>query len=197
MKKILSVMLAIMMLFSALSIGASAAAPSDFWNKQVADGVVVSEGTHTILVFDFNGGTSTLALPVFDTTQNGFVQTDGVGDKYIMLPGCASDAYLTVGTYVTAPHVDAPEGKKFNGWYCWANNEYYVGGERIEIMPDWIGKVVEFQADIIPAKAEEDTMKTVLGILTKVFGTIIGILFLDGSSAAGVELVNKLLAGIM
>ena len=197
MKKILSVMLAIMMLFTALSVSASAATPSDYWNTQVADGIVVSESTHTILVFDFNGGTSTLTLNVFDSTQNGFVATDGVGDKYIMLPGCTSDTYLTAGSYVTAPHVDAPENMKFNGWYCWSNNEYYIGGERIEIQEDWIGKVVEFQANIIPAKAEGDTLKTILGVLTKVFGTIIGILFLDGNSASGVELVNKLLAGIM
>jgi hypothetical protein len=31
----------------------------------------------------------------------------------------------------------------------------------------------------------------------KVFGTILGILFLDGSSAAGIELMEKLLGGLL
>lgn len=197
MKKILSVMLAVLTLFSVLSIGASAVEPGYFWNQQVTDGVVVSDNIHTILTFDFAGGTSTNALPVFDTTKNGFVNVDAVGDTYIMLPGSKSDCYLTAGSSIKAPFVDAPENYKFNGWYCYENNEYYVAGEKITIPSDWIGKVVEFEASYLPAKVEGDTMKTVLGVLTKVFGTILGILFLDGSSSAGIELVEKLLGGLL
>ncbi len=197
MKKILSVMLAVMMLFGALSIGVSAVEPDYFWDLTLKDGVTVSEGTHAILTFDFAGGTSTNALSVYDTSAAGFVSVEGVGDKYIMLPGSKSDCYLTANSTVKAPFVDAPEGYKFNGWYCYADNEYYVAGEKITIQKEWIGDVIEFEAAYIPAKVEGDTMKTVLGVLTKVFGTILGILFLDGSSAAGIELVEKLLAGIM
>ena len=197
MKKILSVMLAVMMLFGALSISASAVAPDYFWGKQVGDGVIVSEGTHAILVFDFAGGTSTYGLPVFDTDENAFVNVDGVGDKYIMLPGCKTDYYLTVNSPVKTPFVEAPEGYKFNGWYSPDTGEYYVAGERVTIESSWIGDVIDFEATYVPEKVDGDTLKTVLGVLTKVFGTILGILFFDGQAAAGIELVEKLLAGIM
>lgn len=199
MKKILSVMLAIMMLFGALSIGASAASvqPDYFWNKTVANGVTVSQGTHAILVFDFGEGSSTYGLPVFDTEVNGFVTTDGVSGKYIMLPGSKTDYWLTAASTVKTPYVDAPEGYKFNGWFSPQTGEYYVAGERIVIENSWIGQVIDFEASYIPAKAEGDTMKTVLDILMKVFGTIIGILFFDGSSSAGIELMEKLLGGLL
>ncbi len=196
MKKILSVMLAVMMLFGALSIGASAATGSEYWGTTVKDGLVVSEGTHTILSFDFAGGSSTNALNVYSTEKGGFVSTENVSGVYIMLPGSKAEYVLTAGSSVKAPYVEAPEGYKFNGWFCYANGEYYVAGEKIVIENDWITNVVEFEAQYIPAKVEGDTLKTILGVLSKVFGTVIGILFLDGSSAAGIELVEKLLANI-
>ena len=204
MKKILSVMLAVLTLFSVLSIGASAAqlpySENQLFGTTIngsSESYTISSSVHTILGFDFAGGTSTYALPVYDTEKGGFVDTEGVGDKYLMLPGCKSSYYLTYGSSIKTPYVEAPEGYKFNGWFCAENHEYYVAGETIKIPQDWIGNLVEFEATYIPAKVEGDTMKTVLGVLTKVFGTILGILFLDGSSSAGVELVEKLLAGIM
>lgn len=201
MKKVLSVMLAVLMLFGALSIGASAVTqiPND---KNVifgttVGGTTVSEGTHAIVVFDFNGGSSTYDLSVYDTDVAAFVQVSDFSGKYIMLPGCDTDCFLTAGSSINTPYVEAPDGYKFNGWFCKDAGEYYIAGEEVEIQKDWIGKSITFQASYIPAKAEGDTMKIVLGVLTKVFGTILGILFLDGSSAAGIELVEKLLAGIM
>lgn len=196
MKKILSVMLAVMMLFGALSIGASAVTGSEFWGTTVKDGITVSEGTHAILTFDFAGGSSTNALNVYSTEKGGFVNTENVDGVYVMLPGSKSEYTLKSGSSIKTPFVEAPEGYKFNGWFCYANSEYYVAGEKVEISADWIGDVVEFEAQYVPAKVEGDTLKTILGVLSKVFGTVIGILFLDGSSAAGIELVEKLLANI-
>ena len=196
MKKILSVMLAVMMLFSALSIGASAMDASDFWNVTVKEGVTVSAGTHAILTFDFAGGSSTNALNVYDTTVKGFVSTDNVDGVYIMLPGSKSEYSLKVGSTIKTPYVEAPEGYKFNGWYCYGDGEYYVAGEQVTIESDWVGNVTIFRATYIPAKVEGDTLKTILGVLAKVFGTIAGILLFDGSSAQGIEMVEKLLANI-
>ena len=201
MKKILSVMLAVLMLFGALSIGASAATQLPYDKDQIfgqkVEGVTVSKNTHAILTFDFAGGSSKFALPVFDTTVNGFVSVDKFSGKYIMLPGSEVSYLMTAGNVVQAPYVTAPEGYDFNGWWCPKNGEYYTQGEDIKIENTWVGSMIELKATYIPAEAEEDTMKMVLGVLTKVFGTILGLLFLDGSSAAGIELVEKLLGGLM
>ena len=198
MKKILSVMLAIIMLFGALSISASASTMSadDFWNKYVTDDILVNPNEHSILKFDFAGGSSTNALYVYDTAKGGFVSTDGVSGIYVMLPGSQVGYTLKPGSTIKTPYVEAPEGYKFNGWFCYGDGEYYVAGEKVTIPSDWKGRVIDFEAQYIPAKGEGDTLKTVLGVLSKVFGTVIGILFLDGSSAAGIELVEKLLANI-
>ena len=198
MKKILSVMLAVMMLFGALSISASAAelAPGDFWDKTVAQGVTVSKGTHAILTFDFGNGSSTNSLNVYSSDLNGFVSTDNFSGVYIMLPGSTPQYTLKAESVIYTPYVDAPEGYKFNGWYCYGDGEYYVAGEQVTIESTWVGNVTIFRATYIPAKAEGDTLKTILGVLSKVFGTIAGILLFDGSSAQGIEMVEKLLANI-
>lgn len=204
MKKILSVMLAIMMLFGAMSINASAAGEvdniSDLWGTKVAEGVTVTKGTHVILVFDFGAGTSKLPLMVYDSTKGGFVETTGVTGTYVMLPKTSGS--LTRGSMVTLPSVQAADGDDFVGWYCHADKEYYVSGADKYITDNWFtanngSGIVYFTAKYEPREPETDTMATVLNILVKVFGTIIGILFLDGSSAAGVELVNKLLGGLL
>ena len=201
MKKILSVMLAVLMLFGALSVSASAVTqlPNDkniIYGSTVGD-TVVNNQLHAIVVLDFNGGSSMDNLNVFDTGVGGFVEVEGFTGKYIMLPGSSTDCFLTAGSTIKLPFVKAPDGYVTRGWYCRANGEYYVVGAEVEISSDWIGNSVTFQAAYYPAEMEGDTLKTILGVLTKVFGTILGILFLDGSSTAGIELVNKLLSGIM
>lgn len=197
MKKILSVMLAIMMLFGALSVSASAAEANEYFGQNVA-GVDVVKGKHVILVFDFGAGSSKLPLAVYDGTK--FVETTGVTGKYIMLPQKATD--LTLDSMVTLPSVKAAENDDFLGWYCYADREYYISGADVVIPQEWFDAnngsgVVYFSARYEPREPEEDTMKTVLGVLTKVFGTILGLLFLDGSSAKGIELVEKLLGGLL
>ena len=66
MKKILSVMLAIMMLFGALSISASAAELTyeDYVNTLTGD------GSDVVIVFEFYGGSAKKALPVYTPDGN-------------------------------------------------------------------------------------------------------------------------------
>lgn len=201
MKKILSVMLAIMMLFGALSISASAAnvPPSEVLNP------VIASSDKVVIVFKFYGGTSKLELPVYysDVADGSFVNEKVTGDYYL-LPG-AGGAELRIGTSITLPSVTPPEGKAFVGWDSSVDTQDFVAGATYEITQLRVetsklypnSGIIYMEAMYEAAEPEGDTMATVLSVLTKVFGTILGILFLDGNSAAGVELVEKLLGGIM
>lgn len=206
MKKILSVMLAIMMLFGALSVSASAAAVTNDevikqWYDTSNTTITIYNKTYVksdyvIIQLNFNGGTSFVTLPVYDTTEGGFVYEKVTG-TYLMLPGSSTEYSLIPGTPVTLPRVTPADGKQFTGWYCENTGDYVVGGKSWVIPQNSGGTMYTFTAEMLPAEGDEDTLGMILGILMKVFGTIIGILFLDGSSAAGVELMEKMLGGLL
>ena len=193
-------MLAIMMLFGALSISASAA-PVPPANKLVA------ASDSVIILFSFNGGSSKYALPVYytDVLDNGGFVDEIVSGDYYLLPG-ANGFTLKANTSITLPSVTPPEGKAFVGWDSSIDSQDFVAGARYDISPTRVELahaqlqskgIIIMEAMYESAEPEEDTMATVLGVLTKVFGTILGLLFLDGSSAAGIELVEKLLGGLL
>ncbi len=202
MKKILSVMLAVMMLFGALSISASAAnvPPAEVVNP------VINSQDQVVIVFKFFGGSSKNPLPVYysDVVENGGFVNEIVTGDYYLLPG-AGGVTLRTGTSINLPSVTPPEGKHFVGWDSSVDAQDLVAGATYEISDVRVRTSKEFpnngiiymEAMYEAAEPEEDTMATVLGILMKVFGTIIGILFLDGSSAAGIELMEKVLGGIL
>ena len=200
MKKILSVMLAIMMLFGALSISASA-------ENLTVDSLVTEKvnNDNVLVVFNFNGGTSKYDLPVYTPgSANGtFTLTSGVGGIYYLVPG-ADGKSLEAGSFFVMPSVVAPEGKQFLGWECTVRDYDLVATSTFTLTKDDIfyahalhSGVIYMTAMYESAEAEGDTMKTILGVLTKVFGTIIGILFLDGESSAGIALIEKLLGGLL
>ncbi len=198
MKKILSVMLAIMMLFGALSISASAANLTvDEYSEKFLN------NDNVIIRFDFGSGTSMDEQPVYDPDTSGWVY-EYVTGIYYRLPG-AEDKELVAGDAIMLPDVVPPEGQAFKGWSCSVVNYDLTVTKPFEITDEIVllahgdtpKGVIKMTAIYGRAAAEEDTMATVLGILTKVFGTIIGILFLDGSSSAGIALIEKLLGGLM
>lgn len=188
MKKILSVFLAVLMLFGALSIGASALTA-----KEYAASDLVNEN-QVVLVFKFNGGKSYDPQHVYNpaTNQFDFAQVEG---DYIMLPYDDSD--LVVGTNITLPDVTAGSGDKFIGWHCDADNQTYSVAPNGYVIPAFAGrKVITFTAWYKPAEPESDTLGMILGILTKVFGAVIGIVLYGGDTEAGVALMNKVLGGL-
>jgi hypothetical protein len=68
-------------------------------------------------------------------------------------------------------------------------------------IPDYTGgKVIQFVADYSLEIPEEDEMAGVFNILVKVFGTIIGLLFLsdreEGAVEAGMQLMSSLLGSL-
>lgn len=200
MKKILSVMLAIMMLFGALSVSASAVEANDLWGKTPGE-VTISKGTNAILSFDYNGGKSYSNMICYDAAKGNFIEAEASG-IYLMLPGAySSQLFTTVDSYGTAVKmpIATKDGDMLLYWYCVETGEQ-LAADSTWFIPEYERSaqgVFHFTAKYAPAEAEEDTMKTVLGVLTKVFGTIIGILFLDGSSSAGIALIEKLLGGLL
>ena len=193
MKKILSVILAAMMLFSGFAFSASAAEES--W----LPGDVSS--SQCVLVFSFNNGKAKTSLPVYDPNLGNFVATDAVTGTYRMLPTSA-DAHKA-GTFVYLPQVTPPEGSQFDGWYVEAQYSptgypmSLTGGSVYYIPEGAAGKEIQFTAWYSPAEPEEDTMAVVMGILIKVFGAIIGILMYGGNTEAGVQMMEKILGGVL
>ncbi len=197
MKKVLSVILAIMMLFGAMSISSSAVVANtknvDFGTA--VGGTTIDASKHVIIQLDFGNGKSLEGLYVYDVDNASFTRTDGVTGKFLMLPSAYYD--LRPGQWVRLPAVSAPEGQTCQGWEI-RNTGTVVGhGVDWEIPANSQGRVLELVARYTTAEAEEDTMSQVLGILMKVFGTIIGVLFLDGSAEAGIELMQKMLGGLI
>ncbi len=200
MKKILSVMLAIMMLFGALSVSASAIEASDMWGKTPGE-VTITKGTNAILSFDYNGGKSYSDMIVYDAATGNFIEAEASG-IYLMLPGAYNSQRVeTVDSYGDAVKmpIAIKDGEMLLYWYCVETGQQ-LAPDSTWFVPEYEKSaqgVFHFTARYAPAEPEEDVMATVLGVLTKVFGTILGILFLDGSSTAGIELVEKLLGGLL
>ena len=201
MKKVLAVILSVMMLFSALSVGATALDTTDSYLSQVLEKQV-------ILSFNLNGGSIKGGVRVYE----GLKEDPATGE---MVPTFTYDSHYTDSVYymipetttsgqgpndtVTLPSVNPPSGYAFNGWYCYTTNETYAANRPFEIPNYAAGTVIEFTADYSRSEPEEDTMAGVMEILVKVFGTIIGLLFLQGEADpvdAGMKMMEQLLSNL-
>ena len=191
MKKILSVLLATLMLFSVLGVSASASVYENYYDQGIVD-----RNTQVVLAFDLNGGSLKTGAYVYDTTISKFVYKDGedITGKYIMLPR-TPDTQL-VGQFVKLPVLNAPDGWQFNGWYCYLDGNSYAANSDFKIPAGAAGEVIEFYAAYSPADVEEDTFATVLGILIKVFGAIAGIILYNGDTEQGIALFDKILGAL-
>lgn len=204
MKKILAVLLAVMMLFGAVSMNAAAviddtSAYSGYYEMtDVYGNSVVDSNSQTIIIFDLNGGTLKNNVWVFDTNTLNFVNVQGssVENPYIMLPRTPESQ--RVGNAIPLPTVTPPEGYQFDGWWGTGTNagNTYAANGSYTIKAGDIGDVVVFTAGYSPAEIEADTLDTVLGILIKVFGAIIGIVLYSGNTEAGVAMMEKVLGGL-
>ena len=198
MKKILSVILAVMMIFGSLAVSASAASIDLTHSTNWYPGGFAAN--QTVLIFDFNGGKATgKYYDVWDGTT--FVATDEISGTYIQLPVSATD--LVAGTSaVVLPFVTPPSGSAFMGWDVQIDyspdgyNTLLAGNSYYRIPASAAGKTITFKAWYTSGEQEEDTMATILGILVKVFGAIIGILMYGGDTEAGVAMMNQILGGL-
>ena len=194
MKKILSVFLAALMLFSVLGVSASAAGYLEpgfdvYFNQNLAD-----KDTQVVFCFDTNSGTMMNGVYVYDVTNNTFVYTQDFSGRYIMLPR-SKDTQL-VGQHITLPIVAPQTGYMFRGWYCYLDGNEYAGGSSYQIPAGTAGQVIEFRATYTPAPVEDEGPGAVIDILVKVFGAIAGILLYNGDTAQGIALFEKILGAL-
>lgn len=189
MKKVLSVFMAVLMMFTALTMSSSATSSTS--DKYFSASGTPASYDQAVLVFDFNGGTSKYELAVYDFTYNSFTYTSGVSGTYYMIP--QNSLTMLYGYYVSLPVVTAPSGYQFDGWYCYEDGQTYGAGGSYKIVA--VNSLTNFVAAFSPAEYEEDTMTVITGILSSVIGTIIGLLFYNDAEA-GQSLIEELIGGM-
>ncbi len=202
MKKLLSVLLAVIMLFSTVAISASAATPLADANLAMTkkDAVALANPDHQYVVIRFvlNGFTVMDPIKLYDTDTKTFTFMADVKNEFYMIPEDGEELY--VGASVELPVLLAPEGRQFTAWECRANGVGYGAGTTTiteNMLSPNTGNLITFEVNSAPSAPAEDTMGSIMGILTKVFGAIIGLLFYNGNTEAGVQLMEKVLGGIL
>ncbi len=191
MKKALSLFLAVLMIFAAMSVSASAA-PFITDDEWFGDDCAANKD-QAIFSFDLNGGTLKNPAYVYNTETGRFKLESNITGTYIMVP--QGEAAMRANTSVTLPTVTAPEGYQFDGWKC-NDGQYYAANAPFTISEANVGVFTYFTAAYSPAVIEQDTMTKVMSILTKVLGAIIGLIMFAGDTSAGVELMEKVLGGL-
>lgn len=204
MKKVLSVFMAILMLCGALSIGSSASSASTQWFGEPNSGKPANYD-QTVFYFDLGIGTLPNAS-VYDLATGEFVSATDITGSYYMIP--RNEALMKAGTFVTLPDLDAPDGQKFIGWYCYGTEagnsahelnlvgNTYAANTGFPIPEGLGGEVLCFRASFAPIKQEEPTLNKVMGILIKVFGAILGILLYQGNTEEGIAAMEKIFSGL-
>ncbi len=206
MKKALSVFLAVLMMFSVLSVGSFAA--EDTTGSSSAYGKWFGpEGSgkpanydQVVIRLNFNSGTCKSALYVWndDLGVAEWMEPKDLGTgTRVMVPQFATDMLGDGETYVTLPSMTPPSDTlAFSGWYCKYDRSLYGQGGPYRIPAGTGGTVIEFTAQWEPADVQEETLPKVMNILFKVFGTIIGLLFYSGDTEMGVALMEKIFGGL-
>lgn len=203
MKKLLSVLLAALMLFgslgmsaSALSLGGSSGVDYEVPTKTELE-TALSQNDF-IMKFINNDGFTFTANTVLYVSGKGF-QT--VNDKYkgtfYMLPQNAGDYYFGVDDIRLPRMAGNEEVYQFMGWRD-KNDEQYTFAEDVKITMNMADDgIVTFEPWFVSANTGEDTMTMIVGILCKIFGAIYGLLFLGGDTDLGVATVQGILGGIL
>lgn len=200
MKKVLSLVLAALMLLSCMSISVFA---EDATTSSPYFGQNGASESQAVLKFKLGGGTCKSGQYVYDTQNHVSVYTapEDIGDTFVLVP-TASDMY-TLNSAVTLPSVKGPKGYNFVGWQRASGTEgtadrriYSSAPGQYIVSSDDIGKVVEFVAVYEQGEVDEDTFAKVFEILTKIFGTIIGLIAYNGNIQKGQDFMNKIFSSL-
>jgi hypothetical protein len=201
MKKILAVVLTVMMLLGTLSVASSAEnyGSINFFEEKNSAGNKIVNSNQVVISFKLGAGKITSGVWAYDIDRETFDYKEVfVGDYYYMIP--QTSTAQTVGTSILLPTITPPSGMVFNGWSD-SNGQIHAYGTEYYIPSYAVGTVIRLEADYSLAQPEEGTMDGAMGILVKVFGSIIGLLFLSdkhGTAAIeeGMALVEKLIGGL-
>lgn len=205
MKKALSVFLAVLMMFSVLGVGSFAVEDTTGSSSQFTSPWHGPEGSgkpagydQVVIRFNLNDGTLKNAQYVWnlETGKPEYTEANKIVGTWVMVPQYKGDMVADGEHYVTLPTITPPSNTlAFDGWYCQYDRSLYGAGA-YRIPAGAGGQVIEFTAQWSPTQPEEDPLPKVLGILFKVFGTIIGILFYAGDTEAGIALMEKVFGGL-
>ena len=213
MKKVLSVFLAILMMFAAVSVGSFAAdtdtsttAPAvtpvtpyhDWWKNGVCN---ENQAVVTLLL---NSGTLKGDYVVYDETLAKFKTVNGkdISGSYSFVPVKESGLQVAGSGFVILPAVTpGVDTYQFDGWRCTRCDGYgqlvgqtFAANSVFNIPAGTGGTEIQLMAAFSPKEIEQPTMTKVIGILAKVFGMIYGAIIgdIDAGIAAVQELFQKM-----
>ncbi|MDO4380795.1 MAG: hypothetical protein Q4D20_07975 [Clostridia bacterium] len=211
MKKVLSVFLAILMMFAAVSVGSFAAdtdtsttVPTvtpvtpyhDWWKNGVCND---DQAVVTLLL---NSGTLKGDYVVYDETLATFKTVNGkdISGSYSMVPTNSTLQVAGEGFVILPAVTPGADTYQFDGWRCTrCQNKELVGqtfaaNSVFNIPAGTGGTEIQLMAAFSPKEVDVPTLTKVVGILAKVFGTIYGLL--TGDVEAGIATVEALFKNI-
>lgn len=204
MKKVLSLFLAVLMLFSCLSVSASAASGvvvDTPWHGAAGSGKPATY-EQVVVQFKLNGGTLKNGAYVWDETTSALTWTENITGTYTMVPGPQNTDIMKPGYWISLPSVVAPSGFAFVAWQCTqapANTDYgkRLGVGQYQLPEGSENTIMIFEACYEPVEVEENTMAKVMSILIKIFGTILGILLYGGDAEQGQAVLEKIFSSLL
>ena len=205
MKKALSVFLAILMMFSVLSVGSIAvddttgsSVATSPWHGPEGSGKP-AKYNQVVITFNLNSGTLKSPQQVYDLNTGTWVYTEpkDIVGTWAMVPQNDRDMVADGEHFISLPAITPPADRQFDGWYCSYDGSLYGANGPYRIPAGTGGQVIEFTAQWSPAVVEEPTMQKVMKILFSVFGTIIGLLFYAGDTEMGIALMEKIFGGVL
>ena len=202
MKKVISVLLAVIMLFSALAISSTAADDKTYQPKvpqaakeynEALRKTSILKDDQVIIAFDLlnSGASFKFPVTVYDTATGQFKSSKNIKGIYYMVPdnnNPANSSYLTPGTKILLPDVVAPNGSEFKGWEYidFDGVSHTLAAGSIFTIPygsDYVG-MLYFSAVLVAGEYEvsflDSLLDTLMGILSSLFGTL-----MDGGTATG------------
>lgn len=219
MKKVLALFLAVLMLGSCLGMSASAATDVTVGTfAQYTTACGAKQTSDCVVVFYNNGGTFVKNQLHYSLTE-GERSVSGYSDVLVWAP-TENHPNLKIKETFKLPDI-SKENNTFRGWrfdgYTDNSDVLYTGNDdrvsgaqplvdggaarytvdaRVIVPSNANGKILMFTAEW-EQNGEEDTLGTILSVLIKVFGAIIGILMYNGDTEAGAAMMEKVLGGIL
>jgi hypothetical protein len=213
MKKVLSVFLAALMVFSfmAVTVSATEGTEGDASTTTPAPttpyhGAGKANSNQAVFCYDLNGGSAKTGLTIYDESTGWamYHEAKDIPQVFYIVPTDISEGstMFTVNRPVTLPSVTPPQGYSFVGWQRVVEGEGEHGGSYTTMMGSYTvkkedaGTVVQFVAIYEPAAVEEDTFSKVFEILSKIFGAILGVITGRGTDA-GIATMKNLFGSLM
>ena len=193
MKKVLSVVLVIITLFSMFAFNTSAAdkpnvpdVAIEYYETLKREGVIKSD--QVIIAFDLlnSGAKFKYPVSVYNDTTGTFSNSTSVTGIYYMIPNnkeLNSSSFMTPGSSIILPEVTPPTGKDFKGWkYTDINNvDHILAAGSSFVIPDGSDAfgILRFTAIYVTGEIEGDILDTLISVFIKVVGEVVKLLGFD------------------